>query len=45
MILREREWEVVDRFHLTQVSDWWRDVVNTVKNFQDPQKKGNFFIS
>jgi hypothetical protein len=38
-------WEVVDWIHLAQDMDQWRGVVNTVMNFQVPQKVGNFLTS
>jgi hypothetical protein len=42
MDLGEREWKGVDWFHLTQDTDQWRAVMNTVMDIQVPQKAENF---
>jgi len=36
MDLREARWESVDWIHLAQARDWWRALVNTVKNLGVP---------
>jgi len=37
--------EDVDPFYLTQDSDQWRILTNTVMNLRVPQKEGNFLTS
>jgi hypothetical protein len=34
--IRETGWEVVDRFHLSQVRDQWKALVNTVMSIWVP---------
>jgi hypothetical protein len=45
MSLRGIGWEGVDWIHLAEDRDQWQTVVNTVMNFQVPQKAGNFLTS
>jgi hypothetical protein len=36
MDVREIGWEVMERIHLAQHSDQWRDLMNTVMNLRVP---------
>jgi hypothetical protein len=40
--LREKGWDGMDRIHLAQDRDQWRDLVNVVMNLQLPQNIGKF---
>jgi hypothetical protein len=40
--LKEIRWEDADWIHLTQDSDWWRDLVSTAMNLRFPKMAGNF---
>jgi hypothetical protein len=40
--LREIGWDGMDCIHLTQDTDQWRALVNTVMNFRVPQITGKF---
>jgi hypothetical protein len=42
MHLREIGWEGVDWMHLAQDRDQWQAIVNTLMNFQVPQKYREF---
>jgi len=41
MDLREILWEGVDRMHLAEYRDQWRDLLKKIMNLRVPQKAGN----